>query len=39
MTALLEKLTGLWTNASTPTKIAYLAVGAAVLVVGTVWLT
>lgn len=39
MTALLEKITGLWTNASTPVKISYLAVGAAVLVVGTVWLT
>lgn len=39
MTALLAKIAGLWNNAPTANKIAYLAVGAAVLVVGTVWLT
>lgn len=39
MTDILAKLAGLWTNAATPTKIAYLAVGAAALVLATVWLT
>lgn len=39
MNTLLAKIAGLWAGASAPTKIAYIAVGAAVLVVGTVWLT
>lgn len=39
MTALLKKLTDWWTATSAQTKIATLSAAAAVLVVGTVWLT
>jgi hypothetical protein len=39
MTALLERLAMWWDATATSTKIAYISAAAAVLVVGTVWLT